>query len=135
MSPRSNGFTCLSGKSRLRETVGAELPTFQREAEVTGHPVRMDPSGSIRRLSAILMADVVGYSRLMGQDEEATVSTLSNYRGVFNSYIPKFRGRVVDTAGDGFLATFDGPARGGEASRPTLPSPPSSPLRPSDLEV
>ncbi len=53
-----------------------------------------------RKLTAILSADVVGYSRLMGDDEEATVATLGAYRKVFNSKIKNHRGRVVDAKGD-----------------------------------
>ena len=67
----------------------------------------MEPTGTTRRLAAILMADVAGYSRLMGSDEEATVATLGAYRGVFTSYIPKFRGRVVDAKGDALMAEFN----------------------------
>ena len=59
-----------------------------------------------RKLTAILSADVVGYSRLMGADEEATLETLTAYRKVFTSSIPKFRGRVVDAKGDALLAEF-----------------------------
>jgi adenylate cyclase len=59
-----------------------------------------------RKLTAILSADVVGYSRLMGDDEEATLETLTAYRKVFTSTIPKFRGRVVDAKGDALLAEF-----------------------------
>ena len=59
-----------------------------------------------RKLTAILSADVVGYSRLMGDDEEATLDTLTAYRKVFTSSIPKFRGRVVDAKGDALLAEF-----------------------------
>ncbi|TDJ70166.1 MAG: adenylate/guanylate cyclase domain-containing protein [Proteobacteria bacterium] len=60
-----------------------------------------------RRLAAILSADVVGYSRLMGNDEQATVNTLNAYRQVFRERITEHEGRVVDTAGDSVLATFD----------------------------
>ena len=59
-----------------------------------------------RRLTAILCADVVGYSRLMGDDEEATVATLGTYREVFVSRIGEHRGRVVDAKGDAILAEF-----------------------------
>jgi len=59
-----------------------------------------------RRLAAILAADVVGYSRLMGADEEGTLETLNLYRGVFNSLIEEHHGRVVATAGDSVLAEF-----------------------------
>ncbi|MCH8844727.1 MAG: adenylate/guanylate cyclase domain-containing protein, partial [SAR324 cluster bacterium] len=66
----------------------------------------MEPTRANRRLSAILMADVVGYSRLMGADEEATVSTLRAYREVFTETIPNFNGRVVDAKGDALMAEF-----------------------------
>ncbi len=60
-----------------------------------------------RKLTAILCADVVGYSRLMGDDEEATLHTLTAYRKVFTSKIKKHRGRVVDAKGDALLAEFE----------------------------
>ena len=60
-----------------------------------------------RRLAAILSADVAGYSRLMGDDERATLNTLNTYRAVFREHIGKRDGRVVDTAGDSVLAVFD----------------------------
>ena len=59
-----------------------------------------------RKLTAILCADVVGYSRLMGSDEEATLETLTAFRQVFTSKIKKHRGRVVDAKGDALLAEF-----------------------------
>ena len=62
--------------------------------------------GTQRKLTAILSADVAGYSRLMGDDEEATVATLGAYRKVFTSEIKKHRGRVVDAKGDALLAEF-----------------------------
>ncbi len=59
-----------------------------------------------RRLAAILSADVAGYSKLMGDDERATVRTLTDYRKVFSDHIERHKGRVVDTAGDSVLAVF-----------------------------
>jgi adenylate cyclase len=59
-----------------------------------------------RKLTAILSADVKGYSRLMGADEEATVHTLQVYKEVMASSIQHHRGRVVGTAGDSVLAEF-----------------------------
>ena len=59
-----------------------------------------------RKLTAILSADVKGYSLLMAEDEEATVRTLTAYREVMSSLIKQFRGRVVDTPGDNLLAEF-----------------------------
>ncbi len=59
-----------------------------------------------RRLAAILAADVAGYSRLMGADEEGTLATLNLYRGVIAQLIDEHQGRVVGTAGDSVLAEF-----------------------------
>ena len=59
-----------------------------------------------RKLAAIFSADVVGYSRLMGEDEAATVKTLEAYRQVMFSLIKQHRGRVVDSPGDNVLAEF-----------------------------
>ena len=59
-----------------------------------------------RKLTAILSADVKGYSRLMGEDEEATIRTLTAYREVMATLIAQHRGRVVDSPGDNLLAEF-----------------------------
>src|SRR6266851_6279774 len=59
-----------------------------------------------RKLTAILCADVYGYSRLMGEDEEATLSTLSAHRKLIDSLIEQHRGRFVNSAGDSVLAEF-----------------------------
>lgn len=59
-----------------------------------------------RKLAAIFMADVVGYSRLMGEDEAATLKTLTTYQAVMTGLIKQHRGRVVDAPGDAFLAEF-----------------------------
>jgi TolB-like protein/class 3 adenylate cyclase len=59
-----------------------------------------------RKLTAILSADVKGYSRLMGTDEEATLRTLQEYKEVMASSIQHHRGRIVGGAGDSLLAEF-----------------------------
>jgi adenylate cyclase len=59
-----------------------------------------------RKLAAILSADVKGYSRLMGEDEEWTLRTLNTYKEVMGSLILQHRGRVVGTEGDRVLAEF-----------------------------
>src|SRR5215469_8621049 len=59
-----------------------------------------------RKLTAILCADVFGYSRLMGENEEATLRTLSAYRKIIDSRIDNHRGRFVNSAGDSVLAEF-----------------------------
>src|SRR5262245_38799378 len=59
-----------------------------------------------RKLAAIFSTDVAGYSRLMGDNEEATIRTLTDYRAVISSLIQHHRGRVVDAPGDNLLAEF-----------------------------
>src|SRR6266852_2865041 len=59
-----------------------------------------------RKLTAILCADVFGYSRLMGECEEATLRTLSSYRKLVDSLIEQHHGRFVNSAGDSVLAEF-----------------------------
>jgi len=60
-----------------------------------------------RKLAAILAADVVGYSRLMGIDEEATLASLNEHRrALIDPAIARHRGHIVKTTGDGFLAAF-----------------------------
>jgi len=59
-----------------------------------------------RKLTAVFSADVKGYSRLMGEDEAATVRTLEVYKGVMSELIRQHRGRVVDSPGDNVLAEF-----------------------------
>ena len=59
-----------------------------------------------RKLTAILCADVYGYSRLMGENEEATLRTLSLYRKIIDGMIAQHRGRFVNSAGDSVLAEF-----------------------------
>jgi len=66
----------------------------------------MPQEGFKRKLTAILSADAVGYSRLMAEDEAATVTTLATYREVMTSLIKQHRGRVVDSPGDNVLAEF-----------------------------
>ena len=66
----------------------------------------MTPEKFKRKLTAILSADVKGYSRLMGTDEEATLRTLQEYKEVMASSIQHHRGRIVGGAGDSLLAEF-----------------------------
>src|SRR2546429_803799 len=62
---------------------------------------------STRRLAAILAADVVGYSRLMGADEEGTLERLNAHRRLLiDPKITEHHGRIVKTTGDGLLAEF-----------------------------
>jgi len=59
-----------------------------------------------RKLTVILSADVKGYGRLMGEDEEWTVHTLNTYKGMMRGLVQQHRGRIVDALGDNVLAEF-----------------------------
>jgi adenylate cyclase len=59
-----------------------------------------------RKLSAILSADAVEYSRLMGEDEDLTIHTLTGNREMMATLINQYKGRVVDSPGDNLLAEF-----------------------------
>jgi adenylate cyclase len=66
----------------------------------------MNNQGFNRKLTTIFSADVAGYSRLMGEDETATVRTLTDYRKVLADLIKQHRARVIDSPGDNLLAEF-----------------------------
>ena len=66
----------------------------------------MEQKGFHRKLTAILSADVAGYSRLMQDDETATVKTLEAYKQIISDLVKQHRGRVVDSPGDNLLAEF-----------------------------
>ena len=66
----------------------------------------MTEQGFKRKLTAILSADAVGYSRLMGDDEEATIRTLTEHRDTITALVNEHKGRVVDSPGDNVLAEF-----------------------------
>ena len=67
----------------------------------------MAENGARQRIAAILAADAVGYSRLMADDETATIAALDAARAIFREHIGAHAGRVVDTAGDSVLAVFE----------------------------
>ena len=66
----------------------------------------MTKEGFKRKLAAILSADAKGYSRLMGDDEEATIRTITEYRRIIAEQVRKHEGRVVDSPGDNVLSEF-----------------------------
>ncbi len=74
------------------------------ETLITGVP--MADEGFKRKLTAVLSADAVEYSRLMAEDETSTVKTIASYREIMSSLIKQHRGRVVDSPGDNVLAEF-----------------------------
>jgi class 3 adenylate cyclase len=80
------------------------------------HPIRggndhsAPPEGPVRRLAAILAADISGYSRLMGLDEEGTYArVMRQRRELLEPTIAEHHGKLINYAGDGFLAMFDSP--------------------------
>jgi adenylate cyclase len=66
----------------------------------------MAEPGQRRKLAAILSADVVGYSKLMADDESATVATLKQYRAAVERLINRHDGRIVNAPGDNMLTEF-----------------------------
>ena len=67
----------------------------------------MPAQGIKRKLAAILSADVKGYSRLMGENEVATLNTLSAYFQIMTTLVQKHQGKVLNIAGDNLLADFE----------------------------
>ena len=59
-----------------------------------------------RRLATIMMADVAGYSRMMGENEEGTIAVLRGHREIFDALLKAHRSRVFNTAGVAILAEF-----------------------------
>ncbi len=64
----------------------------------------MAQEGFKRKLTVILSADVEGYSRLMGDDEEATVRTITAYREILSTLIQQHNSKVLDSPGDNLLS-------------------------------
>ena len=104
---------------KLRKALGddAHKPTYIETISKRGYrliaPVEtVPPAGTApsvqvaRRLAAILSADIAGYSRLMGEDEAATVKALKDHQASVLPLVGRFDGRVIDLAGDGILAEF-----------------------------
>jgi adenylate cyclase len=76
----------------------------------TSQAVAMADSGANRKLVAILFADVVGYSRMIGEDEEGTLAALASHMSeLIGPTIGSHHGRIVKTTGDGVLAEFASP--------------------------
>jgi class 3 adenylate cyclase len=93
-------FEAHGGDLDARAAAGFELDLVRALLKAA----RMPP---VRLLTAILAADVAGYSRLMGADEEGTHERLKAHLGeLVNPKIKEHRGRIVKNTGDGFLAEF-----------------------------
>jgi adenylate cyclase len=66
----------------------------------------MGANGFIRKITTVMSASVFGYSKLIGDDEAATVKTLEDYKSVMSALIDQHRGRVIDSPGDNMLSEF-----------------------------
>jgi class 3 adenylate cyclase/TolB-like protein/Tfp pilus assembly protein PilF len=107
--PERRDVTAAFLIAELEEIVGAELPVASdapHESALTRSVEQQHTASPPRRLSAIISADVFGYSRLMAADEESTVRTVNAYREEIALRVRQHRGRVVDFTGDNFLAEF-----------------------------
>jgi len=73
----------------------------------SGEDIAFSPSTRmVRKLAAILNADVKGYCRLMGEDEAATIQTLTVHQALIATFVQQYQGRVISSPGDNVLAEF-----------------------------
>ena len=64
------------------------------------------PPGAERELAAIMFSDVVGYTAIMGRDEQKGLAVVARHRERLRALLPRFRGRLVGEVGDGSLTSF-----------------------------
>jgi class 3 adenylate cyclase len=93
---------------KFRTTAGQMLSlAVKAKPESAVPPMRRDLNSAVRRLAAILAADVVGYSRMMRDDEGGTLDALKACRReLFDPTVQRYRGRIFKVIGDGLLAEF-----------------------------
>ena len=101
---RSRCHSSLSARGRKKPSPLIRISPGST-TEIRDHVMDEEPSTK-RRLAAILAADIAGYSRLMGQDEAATVRDLKGHQAAILPLVGRYGGRIIDTAGDGILAEF-----------------------------
>ena len=98
------------GKASPRQRIHTSMVTSANShygRSFQGNGAEMADATTTRRLAAIVSADVVGYSRLMGVDEEATLASFNAHRReLIDPAIEQHRGRIVKTTGDGLLLEF-----------------------------
>src|SRR4029453_326540 len=106
--PRSTALAdALLWSSRARFSRSAGRCARLRSARLCERRELMNEGPSIqRRLATILAAAIAGYSRLMHEDEAATVRDLKAHQSVILPLVGRHGGRIIDTAGDGILAEF-----------------------------
>lgn len=121
-------FVEIAGSDHLLNGQGSDAILAELEEFVTGS---RGPRSHERVLATILFTDIVGSTERAAQlGDRAWTELLERHNGVVRSQVARFRGREVDTQGDGFLATFDGPGRAITAARAI-----GEALAPFDIEV
>jgi class 3 adenylate cyclase len=92
---------------RHATTVRMLLDRLGRSGPRTASPNKGQDYSTVRRLAAILAADIVGYSRMMGEDEGGTLAALKSCRSeLFDPTVERYRGRIFKVIGDGILSEF-----------------------------
>jgi adenylate cyclase len=108
LSPTASDSGVQPGQQDVTSTTvdSHERDPVQTEEQGQAPGAAMSRPGMQRKLAAIFSADVAGYSRLMGEDEAATIRTLRAYQDVMAARIQHSRGRIVDAPGDNLMAEF-----------------------------
>ncbi len=102
-------FVEIPGADHLLNASGADLILAEIEEFVTGYRTSSSPE---RTLATVLFTDIVGSTETAAQlGDRAWRELLERHNAAVRTEVERFRGRVIGTQGDGFLATFDGPAR------------------------
>lgn len=92
---------------RHETTVRMLLDRLGRSEAGADSPKKAQEFSTVRRLAAILASDVVGYSRMMGDDEAGTLAALKSCRAeLYDPTVERYRGRIFKVIGDGILAEF-----------------------------
>ena len=102
-------FDGLTKPSRAALAAGALVAENHLDEGVRrsdGAKVGDESTSAARRLAAVLAADVVGYSRLMGEDEAGTARAVREHREAARPIVASFNGRIVKATGDGLLLSF-----------------------------
>lgn len=121
-------FVEIPGADHLLNASGSDVILDEIEEFMTGYRSSPVPE---RALATVLFTDIVGSTeKAAHMGDHAWRELLERHNAVVRSEIGRFRGRVIGTQGDGFLATFDGPARAIAAARSIIEA-----LSPLGLEV
>src|ERR1700722_14722184 len=101
----SNGRKSPAPKIRLDFITAMMRASRGRTSRISERATESEARPNVKRkISAILAADIAGYSRLVAEDEEETLRRLAIYRAVFDDFVARWGGRIFNTAGDAVLA-------------------------------